>query len=71
MPRTLTLRVGPHALALLREHGLRAADVDIIAGASGGAKWLAIAGLDRYLFGTVLQAPRDRPLHAIGSSIGS
>lgn len=71
MPRTLTLRAGPRALALLRERGLRADDVDILPGASGGAKWLAIAGLDRYLFGTFLQAPRERPLHAIGSSIGS
>ncbi|MCE2900868.1 MAG: patatin-like phospholipase family protein [Gemmatimonas sp.] len=67
----LTLRAGPQALALLRERGLRAEDVEILPGASGGAKWLAIAGLDRYLFGTVLQAPRSRPLHGIGSSIGS
>jgi hypothetical protein len=71
MPRTLTLRAGPRAQALLRERGLRAEDIDILPGASGGAKWLGIAGLDRYLFGTFLQAPRDRPLHAIGSSIGS
>jgi hypothetical protein len=68
---SLTLRAGPDALALLRERGLRANDVDIVPGASGGAKWLAIAGLDRYLFGEFLQAPRDRPLHLIGSSIGS
>lgn len=71
MPRTLTLRAGPRAMALLRERGLRAEDIDILPGASGGAKWLGIAGLDRYLFGTFLQAPRPRPLHAIGSSIGS
>jgi len=67
----LTLRAGPAALALIRERGLRAEDVDIIPGASGGAKWLALAGLDRYLFGEFLQTPRDRPLHLIGSSIGS
>jgi hypothetical protein len=71
MPQTLTFRAGPRALAILRNRGLRAEDVDIVPGASGGAKWLAIAGLDRYLFGTFLQAPRTRPLHAIGSSIGS
>ncbi|MFN7800123.1 MAG: patatin-like phospholipase family protein, partial [Gemmatimonas sp.] len=71
MSRLLTLRAGPQALALLRDRGLRAEDVDILPGASGGAKWLALAGLDRYLFGTFLQAPRSRPLHAIGSSIGS
>jgi len=69
----LTLRAGPLALARIRERGLRLDDIDIIPGASGGAKWLAIAGLDRYLFGTFLQSHpgRTRPLHGIGSSIGS
>ncbi len=67
----LSLRAGPAAIHLLRERGLRAEDVDIMPGASGGPKWLAIAGLDRYLFGTFLALPRTRPLHLIGSSIGS
>lgn len=69
--RALSLRAGPDALQLLRERGLRAEDVDIIPAASGGPKWLAIAGLDRYLFGDLLSAPRTRPMHLIGSSIGS
>jgi hypothetical protein len=69
--RTLTLLAGPHAFRIIRERGLRAEDVDVIPGASGGAKWLAIAGLDRYLFGELLQQPRTRPMHLIGSSIGS
>jgi hypothetical protein len=55
----------------VRERGLRAEDIDILAGASGGAKWLVLGGIDRFLFGEFLQAPRDRPLHCIGSSIGS
>jgi hypothetical protein len=71
MPSSLTFRAGPDALRLIRERGLRAEDIDVIPGASGGAKWLVLAGLDRYLFGELLQAPRDRPLHLIGSSIGS
>jgi hypothetical protein len=79
MPLSLTMRAGPHALALIRERGLRLEDIDILPGASGGAKWLAIAGLDRYLFGTLLRPAaaadgagvRTRPLHCIGSSIGS
>jgi hypothetical protein len=71
MPSALTLRAGPTALALVRERGLRAEDIDVVPGASGGAKWLALAGLDRYLFGEFLQRPRTRPLHLIGSSIGS
>jgi hypothetical protein len=69
--RTLTLLAGPHAYSVIRERGLRAEDVDVIPGASGGAKWLVLAGLDRYLFGEFLQRPRERPMHLIGSSIGS
>jgi hypothetical protein len=71
MTSSLTLRAGPRALDIVRERGLRAEDVDVIPGASGGAKWLSIAGLDRYLFGEFLQRDRDRPMHLIGSSIGS
>lgn len=69
--RTLTLRAGPDALAIVRERGLRAEDVDVLPGASGGAKWLSIGGLDRFLFGDFLARQRDRPMHLIGSSIGS
>jgi hypothetical protein len=41
--------------------------------ASGGAKWLALAGLDRYLFGELLQRPRNRPMHpsAHRSAVGA
>ncbi|HEX2190700.1 MAG TPA: patatin-like phospholipase family protein [Longimicrobiaceae bacterium] len=71
MTSSLSLLAGPDALRILRERGLRAGDVDVVPGASGGPKWLVLAGLDRYLFGEFLQAPRTRPLHLIGSSIGS
>lgn len=68
---SLSLRAGPDALHILRERGLRAEDIDVVPGASGGAKWLVLAGLDRFLFGEFLQHSRTRPLHLIGSSIGS
>jgi len=71
MSKWLTLRAGPDALAIVRERGLRAEDVDVVPGASGGAKWLALAGIDAVLFGELLRAPRERPMHLIGSSIGS
>ena len=71
MTSSLTLRAGATALEIVRERGLRAEDVDILPGASGGAKWLSIAGLDRYLFGEFFNEPRSRALHLIGSSIGS
>jgi hypothetical protein len=71
VPPALTLRAGPDALALVRARDLRPEDVDVLPAASGGAKWLVLAGLDRYLFGEFFRAPRTRPLHLIGSSIGS
>jgi hypothetical protein len=71
MAASLSLRAGPGAFRILRERGLRAKDVDIVPGAAGGPKWLVLEGLDRFLFGELLSRPRDRPLHLIGSSIGS
>jgi hypothetical protein len=71
MASSLALLAGPDALRIVRERGLRAEDVDVVPGASGGPKWLVLSELDRYLFGELLQAPRSRPLHLIGSSIGS
>lgn len=69
--RALTLLAGPRAMEIVRERGLRAADVDVVPGASGGPRWLVLEGLDRFVFGELLQAPRERPLHLVGSSIGS
>lgn len=71
MASSLALLAGPDALRILRERGLRPEDVDVLPGASGGPKWLSLAGLDRFLFGEFFQAPRTRPLHLAGSSIGS
>ncbi len=71
MPSSLVVRAGPAALAVLRTRGLSLDDIEIVAGASGGAKWLVLGGIDRWLFGEFLQQPRNRPLHLIGSSIGS
>jgi len=71
MASSLAVLAGPDALRILRERGLRAEDVDVLPGASGGPKWLVLAGLDRFLFADFLRAPRERPLHLIGSSIGS
>jgi hypothetical protein len=71
MASALSILAGPRALALIRERGLRSEDIDIVVGASGGPKWLALGGLDDYLFQGLLARPRARPLHLIGSSIGS
>src|SRR4051794_18090402 len=70
MAPSLSLLAGPDALRHIRERGLSAEDIDVLPGASGGPKWLVLAALDRFLFGEFLQH-RRRPLHLIGSSIGS
>jgi hypothetical protein len=66
----LTILAGPQALARIRDRGLSADDIDVFAGASGGPKWLVLAALDRMVFGEFFRE-RRRPLHLIGSSIGS
>ena len=66
----LTFHAGPRALAQLRDHGLRAADVAVVPAAAGGPKGLIFQSLDQWLFGSWLpQAPRERAL--IGASIGA
>jgi hypothetical protein len=67
---SLSFHAGPVALARLRAHGLRAADIGVIPAAAGGAKGLIFQALDQYLFGEWLPAaPRERTL--IGASIGA
>jgi hypothetical protein len=66
----ISIRAGAGALAHMREHGLRAADVAIIPAAAGGPKGLIFQKLDQWLFGSWLpSAPRERSL--IGASIGA
>jgi hypothetical protein len=67
---SLSIHAGPTALARLRAHGLRAADIGVIPAAAGGPKGLIFQALDQLLFGEWLpQSPRERTL--IGSSIGA
>lgn len=71
---SLILRAGPRAIDHIRNHGLRAQDIDILPGAAGGPKGLGIAGLDQAIFGDWLHkanaiVPRTR--HLIGASIGA
>lgn len=68
--QAIDIHAGPKALAHIREHGLRAADIAVIPGAAGGPKGLILQKLDQWLFGTWLpSAPRERTL--IGASIGA
>ncbi|HEX4340661.1 MAG TPA: hypothetical protein VH062_32355 [Polyangiaceae bacterium] len=67
---SLSVLAGPDALAELRDGGLSPARVRVLVGASGGAKWLVLRGLDRVLFPWLLNGARA-PVHAVASSIGT
>jgi hypothetical protein len=66
----LSFHAGPHAMAHIHAHGLRARDIAVVPAAAGGPKGLIFQALDQWLFGHWLPgAPRERTL--IGSSIGA
>lgn len=69
-PPALRLYAGPAARAHLAEHGLRAADVRVVAAAAGGPKGLVLGPMDRFLFGAWL-AEAPQTVHLIGASIGA
>lgn len=66
----LQLVVGRRAARILREEGWSIAHFEALIGASGGPKWLILGQLDRVLASELLNH-RQRPLHLLGSSIGS
>ena len=69
MPEAVTIYAGATARERLAREGWHPGLFDTLVGASGGPKFLGIAGLDRFLFGDFLQRGNS-PLHLIGSSIG-
>ena len=72
MDDVLTLAAGPTALKHIREHGLSPDDVSTIFGASGAAKWLAIAGLDKVVFGDWMAGRTNaKPVDLYGTSVGA
>ena len=66
----LRILAGPTALRSLREDGFDRDAFTVMAGASGGAKWLVLGGLDRAL-ATHFVAGRRTRLFLLGSSIGA
>lgn len=66
----LTVLAGPRAYAHIRTRGFAPADIDRVFGASGAAKWLAIAGLDKAIFADWLRDGRH-PVHLFGTSVGA
>lgn len=66
----LTLRAGPAARKVIGRDGVQPDLFDSLLGASGGPKWLVLAGLDRHLAGTFFRG-RQRPIALLGTSIGT
>lgn len=66
----LRLLAGPKAYQVLMEQGLKPACFSQILAASGGPKWLGIAGLDKYLFSQFFK-DRQAPLYSLGASSGA
>lgn len=62
--------LGDQARKYIEQNGFGAEDIDLLVGASGGPKWLVLAGLDRVLFRDFLPT-RTSPLTTVASSIGS
>lgn len=69
-PFSLTIKAGEGALGSLKKDGFDISRIGTIAGASGGAKWLALSQLDRAIINLIL--PKlEGPVHLIGTSIGA
>lgn len=70
MSSPLRVLAGSTALAHIKQHGLKADDINVMVGASGGPKWFCLFGLDQYLLGDFFKN-RRKPLHLLGSSAGA
>lgn len=70
MEKPLRILAGPEAMSRIRAEGLHPDLFDVVAGASGGPKWLMLSRLDQAIFGNWFRE-RSRPLALVGSSIGT
>jgi hypothetical protein len=66
----ISFYAGAKALSIIRDKGLAQEDVNVVAGAAGGPKWLVLNHLDRVMFSSWFKG-RKAPLYFLGSSIGS
>nr|WP_283164151.1 alpha/beta hydrolase [Shewanella corallii] len=67
---SIRLLAGRKAKQTILEQGLKPELFTRVLAASGGPKWLGIAGLDKYLFGTFLK-DLSHPLNTLGASSGA
>lgn len=66
----LEIYAGDTALKTIKEQGFTQEIFSSFLGASGGPKWFALYGLDKYVFGEFFKN-RQQPLNLIGSSAGA
>ncbi|BAJ03730.1 alpha/beta hydrolase [Shewanella violacea] len=66
----LRFLAGPTAYKKIEQTGLKPEIFSQLLAASGGPKWIGIAGLDKYLFGEFFK-DRKEPLHTLGASSGA
>ncbi|MCS6260913.1 alpha/beta hydrolase [Shewanella baltica] len=66
----LRFLAGATAFNTLAEQGLKSEHFTQLLAASGGPKWLGIAGLDKYLFSEFFKN-RQTPLYTLGASSGA
>jgi len=66
----LVFKAGPGAFASIRRDGFAPERIGTLAGASGGAKWLVLSQLDRYILQNLVPKLVG-PVHLVGSSIGA
>ena len=68
----LVIAAGAKALAHIRKNGLSPDDIASVFGASGAAKWLAIAGLDHKVFAKFMTRRTNKsPVDLFGTSVGA
>lgn len=66
----LEIYAGDSALKTIKEKGFSPALFTSFLGASGGPKWFALFGLDKYIFGEFFK-DQQQSLNLIGSSVGA
>ncbi|MEX1315107.1 MAG: patatin-like phospholipase family protein [Desulfotignum sp.] len=70
MTEDLVIAAGRKAYEHIKENGLTPADIRLVLGASGAAKWLVLYGLDSAIFSSWFRG-RKEPLALWGTSIGA
>ncbi|NQZ87946.1 MAG: patatin-like phospholipase family protein [Saccharospirillaceae bacterium] len=66
----LEIYAGDSALKTIKDKGFTPDLFTSFLGASGGPKWFALFGLDKYIFGEFFK-DKQQPLNLIGSSVGA